>query len=221
MRKILFVNCAGNPLYDAKGHILPFLQDPYEIINAEFEPLPNSIDNYSHIILSGSVAPSYESKWQFGLYKFVNKILEENIPILGICYGHQIIIRELFGYDRLAKKTQEDVGWEKVTVCENDTLLGEKGALWVPFTYHGYEISSVPNEQVRIIASSANCKVAAYKITNKPVWGFQPHFEISGEQATILMDNFNTKPSANLLGLDGSKLTFSKHNEIFNRFFLI
>lgn len=221
MHKVLFVDCAGSPLYNTKSHILPFFHKPYEIVRAEFEPLPYLIDHYSHIILSGSLAPSYESKWQSRLYKFVSRILQKNIPILGICYGHQIIIRELFGESRLVKKTAEDIGWEKVTVSEDDILLGKKGTLWVPFSYHGYEISSVPSDQVRIIASSANCEVMAYKFINKPVWGFQPHFEINCEQAVELMNNLNTKPSANLLGIESCELTFSKHQEIFDRFFLM
>lgn len=220
MSKILFIDCSGDPLYDPKVHIKPFLSPyTYDFISPEFEELPDSLAGYSHLIYSGSMVTSYESEWQSRLYNFVKSSYEYNIPTLGICYGHQIIAREILGYETLRKKPKEDHGWEEVSVLEDDLLLGEKGTTWFPFVTHGYELFDLPTDKVRLIASSDNCCAMAYKFLNKPIWGFQCHFEISPSQAKIFLDDYNLKITDNSLDFTHGYKTYSKHGEIFKRFF--
>ena len=51
------------------------------------------------IILSGGPLNVYQSK----KVKFDKKIFKYNIPILGICFGHQIISKELGGREKKAR----------------------------------------------------------------------------------------------------------------------
>jgi GMP synthase (glutamine-hydrolysing) len=220
MIKILFIDCSGSPQYDPKVHIKPFLEHyPHDFVSPEFEELPGSLASYSHLVYSGSMVTSYESEWQSRLYNFVRSSYDYNIPTLGICYGHQIIAREILGYEKLRQKPKEDHGWEKVTVIDDDPLLGKKGSIWFPFVTHGYELFDLPSDKVKVIASSDNCITMAYKFLNKPVWGFQCHFEISPLQAKDFLNDYNLQLTCNSLGFEYSDKTYSNHQEIFKKFF--
>lgn len=218
MRKVLFINSAGNPKYDAAKHIRPFLREPYEIVNAEFEELPKNLACYSHVILGGSVAPSYESKWQNRLYKWLVTLVRTDIPILGICYGHQIIVGRYLGMRYLRKREKENIGWGKITVRTDDPLLGRKGDFWFPFAYHGYELFDLPEDTIEVIASSEKCYVMAYKFRNKNIWGFQPHFEIDRADAIELLERFKVEITNEI---KNSQITHEFHRAIFDRFFAI
>ena len=60
------------------------------------------------IILSGGPLNVYQSK----KVKFNKKIFSWNIPILGICFGHQIISKELGG--RVKKQKIENLDWQNL-----------------------------------------------------------------------------------------------------------
>lgn len=216
MFRTLFVNCAGNPKYCASEHIKPFMQQPYEIVNAEFEELPENLSCYSHVIIGGSIAPSYESVWQSKLYAWVNELIKHNIPTLGICYGHQIIIRVYLGKQYIRKRSNENIGWDKMIVLEDDILLGKRGDIWVPFAFHGYELCNLPTDKVRILSESNNCDVMAYRLIGKNIYGVQPHFEISRKNAMELLQSLDIALTENVLK---SPITYDRHHIFFERFF--
>lgn len=62
-----------------------------EIANPDIDV--KEINNAAGIVLSGGPSSVYDPKAP----KFNNKILALNIPILGLCYGHQLIIQEYGG----------------------------------------------------------------------------------------------------------------------------
>ena len=216
MRKTLFVNCAGNPKYCASEHIKPFLRQPYEIINAEFENLPADLSCYSHAIIGGSIAPSYESPWQSRLYSWVERLINHDIPTLGICYGHQILVRVYLGKQYVRKRDCENIGWDEITLVADDLLLGTKGDIWVPFAFHGYELYDLPADQVCILAKSKNCDVMAYKLIGKKIYGVQPHFEISRDKAIELLRSLDMMPTKNVIE---APTTYDRHHIFFERFF--
>ena len=222
MSRILFIDCSGDPLYDPKVHIRPYLEGlPYDFVSPEFEALPESLAAYSHIIYSGSMVETYVSEWQSRIYDFVRKTYEADIPTLGICYGYQIMAKEIFGEHTLRQKPKQDHGWEKVTVDETNPLLGEKGDIWYPFVTHGYELCDLPADRVTVIASSDNCPTMAYKFIGKPIWGFQCHFEISPDQARTFLGDYKLSITENSLGFDYANKTYSRHKDIFHNFFEI
>ena len=108
----------------------------------------------------------------------VLEALEADVPILGICLGHQLIAYWLGGE---VKPGQWEVGWLPVTVTEeglNDPLLSGLGEEFYAFLWHGDQITRLPEEAV-LLGSSERCRVQAYRLRERLVWGvqFNPQYD--------------------------------------------
>ena len=68
------------------------------ISHKKIEKVINFEKNIKGIVLSGGPLNVYESK----KVKFNNKILKLGVPLLGICFGHQIISKAMGGSVRLS-----------------------------------------------------------------------------------------------------------------------
>ena len=73
-------------------------------------------ENIGGIILSGGPLNVYENN----KFKFDKKILKLGIPILGICFGHQILSKELGG--RVKKSKHREFGLATITKVSNSVL---------------------------------------------------------------------------------------------------
>jgi GMP synthase-like glutamine amidotransferase len=108
----------------------------------------------------------------------IMEALEASTPILGICLGHQLLAYWLGGE---VKRGQWEVGWLPVTVSEAgsaDPLLSGLGQSFYAFLWHGDQVTKLPEEAV-LLASSERCRVQAYRLGQRPVWGvqFNPQYD--------------------------------------------
>lgn len=158
------------------------------LLNIYCEIVPYSIDgktlqirNPVALILSGSPAsvndPSApipdESIWQL------------KIPILGICYGMQLIVQHFGGQIRKADK--KEFGRAELEIDSNDRLfLGLSKTLMV-WMSHGDEAISIPDCFIRL-AHTDNAIYAAISHKDLPIYALQFHPEVFHTQngATIL-----------------------------------
>ena len=104
--------------------------------------------------------------------KRIMEALEANVPILGICLGHQLLIHWLGGK---VKRGKWEIGWLPITVHEpglSDPLLDGLGQEFYGFLWHGDQITQLP-EEFELLASSEICRVQAYRLRDRPVWGVQ------------------------------------------------
>ena len=102
----------------------------------------------------------------------IMEALEANVPILGICLGHQLLAYWLGGE---VKRRRWEIGWLPITVHEpglSDPLLDGLGPVFHGFLWHGDQITKLP-EEAELLASSELCRVQAYRLRNRPVWGIQ------------------------------------------------
>ncbi len=103
------------------------------------------------------------------------EIFSLGVPILGICYGAQLMSYMLGGEVKSAK-TRE---YGKIEVELSDSLLFDgikgRGVCWMSHTDY---ISRVP-EGFRVTARSAACPVAAYENAEKKLYGVQFHPEVN------------------------------------------
>lgn len=62
------------------------------VINCKKEEEPPNLENIKGTIITGShsMVPDYES-WSVKISQWLKKVVETNILVLGICYGHQIL----------------------------------------------------------------------------------------------------------------------------------
>lgn len=119
----------------------------------------------------------------------VNKeIFELNIPILGICYGCQLI-GYLLGGD-VTKAPQKEYGKTNIKLDIQNNLfknIKEELTCWMSHTYY----VSKPPQNFKIIASTNTCSVAAMANDEKKLYGVQFHPEVvHTQQGTDIIKNF-------------------------------
>ena len=111
------------------------------------------------------------------------------IPVLGICYGAQLIAKKSGG-DVLPSKIREYGRARLNKVDQHNALLKEieiESQVWMS---HGDTISSLP-ENFDIIASTESVKIGAYKIKNEDTYGIQFHPEVTHtEHGKDILRNF-------------------------------
>ena len=123
------------------------------------------------IILSGGPASVYEHNAP----TMDKKILDLGIPVLGICYGLQLI-GKFVGGEVLAGKLKE-FGKKTLHVKQHGKLLkgiSKKEQVWMS---HGDLITKLPKD-FEILASTDSCKIAAFENSRKNLYGIQFHAEV-------------------------------------------
>ena len=138
------------------------------------------------IILSGGPSSAFH---KFSP-KIDKKVFDAKIPILGICYGMQIICEQLNG---IVKKTHKrEFGKAYIRVLKKNALfkdnikLNSKIQVWMS---HGDEVVKIPTG-FKIIAKSDN-NIAAISHTKKKIYGLQFHPEVIHTlKGKLLIKNF-------------------------------
>jgi GMP synthase (glutamine-hydrolysing) len=137
------------------------------------------------IILSGGPSSVYAK----GSPKIDTKILDLGLPILGICYGHQLLCTLLGGNVIPGKQGEYGIAQLKVKKSENPLLtdLPAASPMWMS---HGDKVEKIP-EDFELIASTSDCDTAAVASKTKPFYGIQFHPEVThSEFGEKLLSNF-------------------------------
>jgi GMP synthase (glutamine-hydrolysing) len=150
--------------------------------NIEIPDLKNN--NIRGIILSGGPSSVYSAD-----APLISKdILESNIPILGICYGLQLIINLSGGSVDPAE--QREYGNAKLSILEDSALLENMSDNTTVWMSHGDKVTELTSEY-RTIAQTNNSPNAAVQHLSKPIFGLQFHPEVNHTvEGEILLKNF-------------------------------
>jgi len=143
--------------------------------------------NITGIILSGGPLNVYENN----KFNFNKKILQSNIPILGICFGHQILSKELGG--KVKRSNNREFGLVEIKKISNSVLTKNffdkknKNNVWMS---HADQVSKMP-KNFKVVASSKNSKLTIIENHNKKFYGVQFHPEVTHtNKGKILLHNF-------------------------------
>jgi len=144
-------------------------------------------NNVIGVILSGGPLNVYNSY----KFRFNRKVLFLNIPILGICFGHQIISKELGG--RVKKSRFREFGFAEIKKVNNSLLIKNffnnknTNNVWMS---HADHVSKLPNG-FKVVASSKNSKFTIIENNKKKYYGVQFHPEVTHtNKGKILLKNF-------------------------------
>ena len=138
------------------------------------ELLGSDIDG---LVLSGG-APRIGLETKLGN---CGEILEKiDLPILGICAGHQFMAR-FFGGDVKPSKVPEFGKVELTIIHENDVLFEGVPIKSIVWESHNDEVTALPLD-FNHIAKSENCDIQAMIHKNKPLFGLQFHPEVEHTQ---------------------------------------
>lgn len=145
--------------YDCEGGVIP--DDPQEC------------DGW---LITGSKHGVYEDHpWIPPLEAFIREVYAAKVPLVGICFGHQIIAQALGG-----KVVKYDGGW---SVGATDyTIEGQTLGL---NAWHQDQVVEPP-EGAQVVGSSDFCAYAAF-VYGDTVYTIQPHPEFNAEMIDFLL----------------------------------
>jgi GMP synthase (glutamine-hydrolysing) len=147
---------------DAESTILPNTTPPEALADAD------------GVVLSGGALSLEESNAPLGrVAEWIDAI---EVPVLGICVGHQFLARHFGG--AVGRAGAPEFGRVQVTVDEPEHPLfaGLPGQLTV-WESHNDQVIRLPPEW-RALAHSPSCRVQAMVHPRRPVWGLQFHPEV-------------------------------------------
>jgi len=160
-------------------------------VYAELLPFDTSLENIKKlnpkgIIFSGGPSSVYDSNAPVP----DGKIFQLNVPILGICYGHQIIVNNFGGK---VKRANKEYGSSVLTIDSNSDILNGIGDSVRAWMSHGDEAENVP-DGFEIIGHTESSRSAAIANKQKTVFGIQFHPEVvHTEKGTEILKNFVLK----------------------------
>ncbi len=171
-----------------------------DMIESQVLPDPQ---NLSGVVITGSHSMvTDQTTWLNKLADWIPEVLNQNIPMLGICYGHQILAQSMGGL-----VTYHPGGREIGTVPINLTLEGKQdcllGALPEEFRAHTTHAQTVRRLPIgaQLLAQNSFEAHHAYRI-GQNAWGVQFHPEFTAEimseyvneqASTLLNDGYDVK----------------------------
>lgn len=187
---------------DFEDWVIDACDSPYELFSVidmvETLELPDA-DRLSGVIITGSHATMVtdQAYWVRKLADWIPQVLKQNIPMLGICFGHQILAQSMGGVVVYHPRGRE-IGTVSINLTpegKKDCLLGDLPALFTAHTSHAQTVNRLP-EGAQLLAQNSFETHHAYRI-GKNAWGVQFHPEFTAdimsryviEQASALIND--------------------------------
>lgn len=154
-----------------------------EVVHCSISPAEIKAKNPKGIIFSGGPSVVYEEN-----APTIDKgVFELGIPILGICYGAQLIVHLTGG--RVEAAVQREYG-KKDLMVKPHAIFSHVPAQTTCWMSHTYQAAEMP-AGYDVIASTDHCPVAAFANDVKKIYGFQYHPEVMHTpEGTKMLRNF-------------------------------
>jgi GMP synthase (glutamine-hydrolysing) len=178
---ILIIDCGSKKTPFIEQIVDEFMD--YETIKIQDLTIENSVGKVG-IIISGAPILITEIDTTPHLEK-VKWLKDSNIPVFGICFGHQLIG---LTFGAFGSRMKEDRDFQTVEIFEECILFDKLPNEIDMMEDHCETISIPPN--FKLIASSDVCVNEAMMHNSRPLFGVQFHPEVSGNHGRIIFQNF-------------------------------
>ncbi len=135
------------------------------------------------------------------------------IPVLGICYGIQVIADMLGG--NVTCFGNKEYGWQNIHITDRTSMLlnavPEESLVWMN---HWDSLDKIP-EGFSLSATTPTCPIAAIEDKKRKIYGVQFHPEVIHESekdtviSSFVLDICNAKPDSNMV-LSDNEIVASK-----------
>ena len=164
----------------------------YEVVYDKDVKKNFKVNDYNAVIISGSEDYISEGKYFKDFLKFLKNI---KIPVLGVCYGHQIMAKAfgveiIHGLEKIIKPYPKNP--EEVFILNKDEIFHALDNNINVYESHKEYVNPkyLSKFGFELLANSKFCPVEAIKHFKKPLYGVQFHIERSGETGKKIIRNF-------------------------------
>ena len=156
-------------------------------VDAKHEKLPEK--NYSLVVILGAPESANDDlPYLQAEQKLIKKTVDDNIPVLGICLGSQLIAKT-FG-SKVYSGPKKEIGfYHDLRIDNNSKLFSGFTNPFTVFHWHG-DTFDLPEKAIRL-AYSENYPNQAFQI-NSAV-GLQFHLEVNAEMVNLWLDKTQEK----------------------------
>ena len=124
--------------------------------------------------------------WLEPLEALVRDAAEREVPVLGVCFGHQIVARALLGPDAVRRSPTPEIGWFDIERTRDHPLFEGVEPRFRTFLSHFDEVT--PGVAgIEVLARSERCPIQAYRIPGRPIWCVQFHAEMDAAETERLV----------------------------------
>ena len=173
--------------------------------DARTEGPPRPPHTYPGVVLTGSHAMVSEREpWSEALVPWLQDAVRAGTPVLGICYGHQLLAHALGGEVAHHPKGVEigTVTVERHPASAGDPLLGDLPGRFPAQAVHWQSVRRLPQDAV-LLAGSAHEAHHAFRVGDR-AWGVQFHPEFSDGALRAYLDGLG--PTLAKEGLDATAI---------------
>lgn len=144
--------------------------EKYKAMKQEFPEDPEVV------VISGSTSGIYEDEeWIDALVEKVSEYIEDDVPVLGLCFGHQVIAKAMGA--EVVQMDEYEIGYRPIEIKGESEIFGGLDSVEYPFNTHQDKVTGMPEELEPIAATEmAN---QAFQHQEKPVYGVQFHPELT------------------------------------------
>jgi GMP synthase-like glutamine amidotransferase len=158
----------------------------FETIAVRAGQLPPEPTTLEGIVITGSSAGVYDDlPWMEPLREFIRKAYANSIPMLGICFGHQIIADALGGDVRKSEKGW-GLGRHSYALKQRPDFLADAPEVWSVACSHQDQVIVAP-EDAEVILGSDFTPNAGLAYRNGATLSFQFHPEFEDDYASALI----------------------------------
>jgi GMP synthase (glutamine-hydrolysing) len=137
-----------------------------------FSPIvtAETLSHYAGLILSGGPQSVYDPD----AVTIDDRILRLELPVLGICYGHQLLAKMLGGE---VSRHEGEYGFAQLTIKTSDSLFTGTPQTQQVWMSHSDAVRTLPPELISLAATD-RCTCAAFTHSSRPLFGLQFHPEV-------------------------------------------
>ena len=142
-----------------------------------FKSFPKDMKALKGVIVLGSASSVNDDlDWQRSLKDWLFKVIEHEIPVLGICFGHQLIAH-MYGANiaYLFPDQRKLTGFRRVKLAFDDFKIKKELEL---FSSHNQHVTDIPKGFV-VAGQTPDVAIEALKHKKKPIFTVQTHPEAS------------------------------------------
>ncbi|MCY4301357.1 MAG: type 1 glutamine amidotransferase [Aestuariivita sp.] len=156
--------------------------------------------NYCGVYVSPSFDSAYDDlPWVRRLHKLLPELAQRDIPVIGLCFGCQVLASALVSQKTVFKRTEHEGGQGTIYLtkaAKTDPICVNIPDMFDVFHWHNDEVRANKAE-IEVLAYGTGCDNHLWRWSKGSVWGVQPHPEMDANDLRKWLEHNRTRIEMN------------------------